>query len=354
MKWIEPNYSKEKVKRAGISLLRADLGTDEFYNASLIFHNWRSAHAFPMQIMLDLLRKNSIRIDRRAIVVQRLKRVPSIFFKLVREKNMSLSRMEDIAGCRAVVDNSRYVRRIAASLENSRTKNELTRKRNYIDSPKSSGYRGIHLVFKYNGSKEKFKGMSVELQIRSKIQHSWATAVEVVGTFTKQALKASSGESIWLDFFKYVSVEFSRLENEVVDQAYEGVDTFAEMDKKYRELDLSGRLKAFKVAATALSQDKEKGAGYFVILLNIEEKRVRFTRFGKQNLAQATSFYNEQEEKCRDDQYKDVVLVSAASVRDLKRAYPNYFADTDDFEKNIRLVYKANKSIQPTAGAATD
>ena len=39
---------------------------------------------------------------------------------------------------------------------------------------------------------------------------------------------------------------------------------------------------------------------------------------------------------------------------DLKRAYPNYFADTDDFEKNIRQVYKANKSIQPTASATAD
>jgi hypothetical protein len=262
--------------------------------------------------------------------------------------------MEDIAGCRAVVENSRYVRRIAASLENSRTKNKLTRTRNYIDSPKPSGYRGIHLIFRYNGSKEKFIGMSVELQIRSKIQHSWATAVEVVGAFTKQALKASSGESIWLDFFRYASVEFSKLENEYIDHSYEGVDTFSEMDKKYRELDLSERLKAFKVAATALSQETEKGAGYFVVLLDIEEKRVRFTRFGKQNLAQATSFYNDQEEQCRDNQYKDVVLVSAASVRDLKRAYPNYFADTDDFEKNISLVYKANKSIQPTAGASAD
>ncbi len=354
MKWIETKFSKERVKKAGVSLLKSELGSDEFREASVIFHNWRSAHAFPMQIMLDLLRKNTIRIDRKALVVQRLKRVPSIFHKLSREGNMSLSRMEDIAGCRAVVENVGYVSRVYNSLKKSRTKNKLARERNYIENPKPSGYRGVHLVFKYNGSKDKYKGMSVELQIRSKIQHSWATAVEVVGTFTKQALKASSGESIWLEFFQYISVEFAKLENSVIDSRYENVDTFSEMDTRFRKLDLSERLKAFKVAATALSGKSEKGAGYFVVLLDIENKKVHFTRFGKQQLSQATSFYDEQEERCREDSQKDVVLVSAESVRDLKRAYPNYFADTDDFEKNIGAVYKANKSIQPNAKASAD
>jgi ppGpp synthetase/RelA/SpoT-type nucleotidyltranferase len=349
MQWIEPQFSKEKIKKAGKALVVVELKSKEFKEAAKVFHNWRSAHAFPMQIMLDLLRKNAIRIDRKALVVQRLKRVSSIFHKIVREKNMSLSRMEDIAGCRAVVDNVNYVNRVYNSLKISRTKNILSRERNYIANPKESGYRGIHLVFRYKGSKKKYHGMSVELQIRSKIQHSWATAVEVVGTFTKQALKASSGEAIWLDFFKYVSVEFAKLEKSFVDSRYENVDTFSKMDQCIRQLDLSERLKAFKVAAKALSQDKGKGLGYFVILLDISDKVVHLTRFGKQHLSSATSFYDEQEEKYRNDTNKDVVLVSAGSVRDLKRAYPNYFADTDDFEKNIHQVYAANNKMHPTA-----
>jgi hypothetical protein len=121
------------------------------------------------------------------------------------------------------------------------------------------------------------------------------------------------------------------------------------MDQCIRQLDLSERLKAFKVAAKALSQDKGKGLGYFVILLDISDKVVHLTRFGKQHLSSATSFYDEQEEKYRNDTNKDVVLVSAGSVRDLKRAYPNYFADTDDFEKNIHQVYAANNKMHPTA-----
>jgi len=343
VKWIEPEFSRKKIKKAGRNLVCADIESKEYIDSLPIFHNWRSAHAFPMQIMLDLLRKNSIRIDKNAIAVQRLKRVPSILDKLIRETGMSLGRMEDIAGCRVVVSNVKNVKLIHGSLQKSRTKNILHRERDYISSPKKSGYRGIHLIYKYSGSKEKFNGMAVELQIRSKIQHSWATAVEVVGAYTKQALKASSGESIWLDFFKYVSVDFSKLENCPKDSRYDGVDSFNEMDKCVGYLNLFERLSAFKVATKALTQNKEKGAGYFIVRLDLEKRIVSYSRFGKRQLDEATSFYDEQERIYEENKSMDVVMVSAGSVRDLKRAYPNYFSDTGVFESYLRKVYKSNE-----------
>ena len=202
MQWIEPEYSGEQIRKEGkIMLLSSDFDNQEFLDSADIFFNWRASHAFPMQIMLDFLRKNAIRIDKQALVVQRLKRSSSIFLKLIREKGMSLSRMEDIAGCRAVLNKTEDVQRLHSNLTRSSTKHILHRERNYISTPKHSGYRGVHLVFKYNGGKVKYQGLHVELQLRSKIQHAWATAVEVVGTFTKQALKASAGDETWLDFF---------------------------------------------------------------------------------------------------------------------------------------------------------
>jgi len=40
----------------------------------------------------------------------------------------------------------------------------------------------------------------IEIQIRSKLQHIWATAVETVGFFTGQAIKSNEGEKEWNDF----------------------------------------------------------------------------------------------------------------------------------------------------------
>ena len=342
MKWIEPKYSKKRVKKAGRSIVHAPIESDDFQSAKPVFHNWRSAHAFPMQIMLDLLRKNSIRIDKNAFAVQRLKRVSSIVNKLFDEEGMSLSRMEDIGGCRVVVSNSSQVYKVYNKLKNCRTKNILYRERNYIEEPKESGYRGIHLVYKYNGSKEKFRGIPVELQIRSKIQHSWATAVEVVGTFTKQALKASKGDSEWLDFFKYASVEFSKLEGYQPDARYKDIDTYKTMLILSNKLDLENRLSAFNVAVETLTNRKEVGASYYILLLNLEERVIRIARYKKSELEEATSFYDSEEEKYKNDENIDLVMVSAKSLTDLKKAYPNYFSDTVEFSKNLAKVHKAN------------
>lgn len=341
MQWIEPEYSKEKVKKAGNFLASTETDDEKFRAAVPVFFNWRSAHAFPMQIMLDLLRKNAIRIDTHALVVQRLKRVPSILDKLVREKGMSLSRMEDIAGCRAVLPTVKNVKRLYGNLKNSRTKNILHRERDYILEPKESGYRGVHLVYKYNGSKEKYSGLFVELQLRSKIQHSWATAVEVVGTFTKQALKASYGEPMWLEFFKYASVEFSKLENCPIDKRYDGVDTLKKLKEYIAILDIEKRLKAFNVAVKTIStRSKEKGAGYYILLLDLERRVISLQGFNKNQLEEATNTYNEKEQKYSDDNTKDLVLVSAGSLLELKRAYPNYFSDTNMFSKYLDEVVK--------------
>ena len=140
-------------------------------------------------------------------------------------------------------------------------------------------------------------------------------------------------------------MEFSKLEGGPVDSRYEGVNTISEMVKLTDRLGIIDRLETFKVAAKALSQDKEKGAGYFMLLLDLEDKSIRYTRFGKSQLSEATEFYNEQEEKHRGDANKDVVLVSATSVRELKKAYPNYFSDTDDFQQYLLKVYKTYTGV---------
>ena len=68
-----------------------------------IYSNWRAAHAYPMHSILIYLRGKTGEIDSHAVVVQRLKRAPSIIWKLERFSEMKLARIQDIGGCRAVV-----------------------------------------------------------------------------------------------------------------------------------------------------------------------------------------------------------------------------------------------------------
>lgn len=42
---------------------------------------------------------------------------------------------------------------------------------------------------------------------------------------------------------------------------------------------------------------------------------------------------------------RDAVLISAESIHALKKAYPNYFADTSDFSRNLEKILKVNNNL---------
>lgn len=352
MKWVEPKYSRTKVSLVGKKISKGEMlsfinpfNEDDInkhnkqYEEDLeIFSNWRLAHAYPMHTIVIFLRRKAKQIDDKSLVVQRLKRSPSIKAKLKRYDGMSLARMQDIAGCRAVVSNSKKAYQLATILKNSRTRNKLHSEKNYIEEPKESGYRGIHLVYKYQGEKTAYNKLFVEIQIRSKIQHSWATSVEVVGTFTRQSLKASLGREEWLDYFRYVSAEFSRLENSNIDDELINIDTKSLVVKMTKKLRVIEKLKAFTATTSHLKQKNDSSTTYYILTLDVKKRVVNIKSFPSVSLKKASEYYSNLEKQYSEDISKDVVLVSAKSVVELRKAYPNYFADTREFIKNLERI----------------
>lgn len=103
--------------------------------------------------------------------------------------------MQDIGGCGAIVSSAEEAFRIASGFANSRIRHIPIHYKNYILEPRSSGYRGLHLVYSYNSDRNpRWQGLKTELQIRSRLQHQRATAVEIVGKFTGAELKSSLGD----------------------------------------------------------------------------------------------------------------------------------------------------------------
>jgi hypothetical protein len=69
---------------------------------------------------------------------------------------------------------------------------------------KKDGYRGIHVVARYHPRKserEPWDGHRVEIQMRTRLQHAFSTAVETVTAFTRQPLKFGAGPVEWRRFF---------------------------------------------------------------------------------------------------------------------------------------------------------
>lgn len=94
------NFSKKRVNKSGSYLAHNTINTvneSEFDENLEIFNNWRALHSYPMNIIYMNLNRRIKKLGiQDAIIVQRLKRSPSILNKLNRFKDMQLSRMQDI------------------------------------------------------------------------------------------------------------------------------------------------------------------------------------------------------------------------------------------------------------------
>jgi hypothetical protein len=285
------------------------------------------------------LRQKLKAIDSRAIVAQRLKRAPSIILKLERFEGMNLARMQDIGGLRAVVASIPKVRKLETAYREAKFKHVLTSSKDYINEPKQDGYRSIHLIFRYvNNNASSYNGLLLELQLRTRLQHAWATAVETMGTFLGQALKSGQGESVWRDFFAKAGAALALVEKTAPVPGFENKtqeDVFAEVASAEHKLGVLDKLRGFAIAANKITTKRGQGA-YHLIVLDSVERTVSIRPYSKAGLEQANIDYASIEQRTKAGEPIEAVLVSAGPIDALRKAYPNYFLDTQDFVRQIR------------------
>jgi putative GTP pyrophosphokinase len=183
--WPTPNFSRNQVSKAGDLLARHDIEVADFQTLSLekldkiidaydVLANWRACHGYPINTFQATLRNRLRKVDETALVAQRLKRTPSILNKLRRFKGMNLARMQDIGGLRAVVKNPSALALLNEAYLSGQLTHELVAQYDYVRHPKPSGYRSIHLVYRYKArSPTPYDGLLLELQLRTRVQHSW-------------------------------------------------------------------------------------------------------------------------------------------------------------------------------------
>ena len=342
--WIAPQFSRGEVDRAGRLLARNGVTASPLVigHALDVLNNWRSSHSFPLNTLQMALRTRSASICEAPIVAQRLKRVPSIIQKLERFPRMQLSRMQDIGGARAVLPGIEDVDRLHEIYRQRRTEHQCVGEKDYVRQPKTSGYRGIHLVYRYRSKrKEMYNGLQVELQLRTRRQHAWATAVETVGTFLGQSLKSSEGSEDWLRFFELVGSGFALVEGgpPSTNVPRDSAALVAGIRDAATRLQVREKLEAFREALRIFERDEFlRGRKYFLLVLQPEQGSLRITAFRSGDLVTATERYLS-EEKSLAGTAGETVLVASDSLDSLRRAFPNYFLDTRTFvEEMDRLL----------------
>ena len=332
-------FSRSKINRVGEIISQQKNDRLEVAEALLVIEQWRQDHAIVLQ---ELFRQVSALLDTKKIKYafssQRLKRMTSIIDKLKHHPEMRLGGVQDIGGARFVFESTEFLAEAKeAIMEASFDGFTIDREPyDYVTRPKDSGYRSIHFAFMYHSDNESLDGKRVELQIRTRLQHDWATAVETAELISKSALKAGIGDESWLSFFQLVSAIFAKKENLPVNGHFssftekEYCEQYVAIIEKYRFLEKFESL----VGAVSFTEEQSFKEGYVVLFVNYSEKRARVRHFNESDLDKANALYSQIEGTISNEDGA-VVLVSVSDMKELTSAYPSYFMNAQEFLSSL-------------------
>lgn len=343
MSFAVPDFRPGEVRRAGEALRDPNSSEAALHQAAAVLSRWRAVHLYPLNTFQATLRDRMRRVGTDRIVGQRLKRAPSVIAKLRDRPTMRLQQMQDIAGLRAIVSNMGKLRRLEDLYLSGRLSHDHVAMDDYIATPKNDGYRSIHLVYKYrNPQAPAYDGLHVELQLRTKLQHAWATAVETVDVFMAQSIKAGRATPEWGRFFTLASAAFAQLEGCAPVPGYENLPLrriIPRLRESERILNVVTRLRGFRVATNfIMAREANRSSFLHLVVLNTGTRYLTYKSFSESQQEEANAAYTEAEQRRHDGASIDPVLVAGGNLRQLKKSYPNYFADTAEFVTKIEQL----------------
>lgn len=267
---------------------------------------------------------------------QRLKRRETLIDKLVSGRARDASTMQDLGGCRIIFDDISKLQEFRNYLEKeTRVKHKLLHppdKYDYIERPKPTGYRGVHYVYGYTTSVENrrhLQGLKIELQLRTKAQHAWATAVEIADLVSDTRVKFEDGSGSYGTFF--------RMASELIARKHEGM-TSCLPDIETKELmqsfiDLEGEILLLDRLQKLKEQGDTSKIKQHTILAFMDDETVEIFGYTKPDRA-----VRKEQELLADEKCTNVVYVRAATPSAIRSSYRNYLTNPADF---VALIFES-------------
>lgn len=294
---------------------------------------FRQTFQEPISNVFNFVLTAARKVDRQCIVTYRIKRIDTIVEKLRRfhenpNGKMNLSRMWDIAGCRCILNTTEDDKLYRLLKKIQKEYGPDCKVNDYVDTPRESGYRSIHIYVKDKQSQK-----PIEIQIRNKEQHNWATLVEIVDLLYGTKNKERGAVSRLGRFLYLYSIAEDLTEEE-----------FGEM------LKIERKMKVFERMSKTLTRNylnirlqwlrqKQKG-NYFVITASIKGSDiVSFPTFKEAE----TAYY----EKYLANSDSNIVLthLRMPDFSQISMAYSNYVLSMHAFFDDYRVLV-SQKIIQ--------
>lgn len=202
--------TKSKIDRAGTALARDRFrDVEDMIVLEDAFDEYRKSHLEPLSKTTLELQTWLNEYGHDYYIAQRLKRKPQIIRKLKR-LSMRLTQLQDIGGCRIIVEKNELVDQLIQFLDNKISKTgdlKLKRVTDYREKGRDiTGYRSVHLLLERADRK-------LELQLRSRIQHYWAESIERTSVIYGYHLKEGEGDPIIISYFQRLSDVFFEIES---------------------------------------------------------------------------------------------------------------------------------------------
>lgn len=319
MEALNKIYTKNELIRLG-DKLRAESKIKKISEDSLLqLHDVRLSYKAVLSNVFNILSEESKKIRKSRVVTYRIKRIESIISKLNRFPNMELGKMVDIAGCRCIVDSVQDIMHIKELLEK---RLNVYKVQDYINNKPQDddGYSAMHLYVKCKEDDKK----SVEIQLRTRDQHNWATFVEIIdvvyGTKIKEGQKKPE-----LQRFCYLMSDTRKLKHETrieiltIEKDY---NIYSKLSTVFNQNNIQTRLKWISV--------EETDHKFFIIEVD-ENKRTNIESYPDFEIAEDIYLKKFNNEKT------NIVLthLESANYKLISIAYSNYILSMHKFQEDL-------------------
>lgn len=340
----EISYSKSKIDKAGVVLARDNFEQDQYGECEKIVEWWRESHLKPLtEVTLKLIEWFHV-FEAVVSVNQRLKRKPQIIKKIRRKPNMRLSQMRDIGGCRAIFDTNEQLEEAAELI---RTKSKRYKYFLIIDEAdyrvhgrQESGYRALHITVERNGYR-------IEIQLRSKLQHAWAEAIERTSVLCEKSLKEGEGPQDIIDFFKVTSDAFCevdwkrKISDELIKKVFEKEECLRESAFVTPKMIAGGTKmnEAFMKAMVARERKRKGKIKNWVLIFDWKQGVFTHWMETDQDPEIASKIYSYQEQSFKYDEGYEVVLIGSTFVKSIKETHSHYFG-VESYQEILQFIHQ--------------
>lgn len=344
------SYSNNGVKKAGRRLRKRE---GDLKSATATIQQFRAAHEKPLNTIAYLVGRCCRELGIDVKPVTRLKRLETIVDKLQRKSldgetanATCVTNMNDIGGCRAIFPDLISLEKVKSQLQLTVEKVGRVRIKDiddYITSPKPNdcGYRSLHVIYRYDHASG--KSFNIEAQLRTRLQHLWATTVEIVDILEGTKIKTHSHSSNedksslqvqWEELLSIMSQYIADAEGAIELSDIDKANFSKRLVVLDREINALNRLSSFKILSEKVNSCCDSSIEHVLLVINETSRELIFSE-EFENYSQAISVYNAAEKVTRSysraTSRLNTLLISTKNMGQLSEAYPNYLGDCASF-----------------------